>query len=164
MTLTEVNTLPETAFIATLGSIYEDSSWVAKTIYTNRPFSSLEQLHNTMQHTVQISSNSQQLELIRKHPDLGTKLGMSQHSVTEQSSLGLNNLSPELFAEFSGLNQSYKTKFGFPFIIAVRDHNLKQILSEFKRRYNLEPEAEQQEAIRQISRIAWHRLNALLET
>ena len=119
MTLDQLNQIPETEFISSLAAIFEHSPWVAENVVTERPFSSLENLHTAMVNAVKTAPLETQLDLIRAHPDLGAKLKMSQQSVSEQAGLGLDRLSPTEFEHFSSLNNAYREKFGFPFIVAV---------------------------------------------
>ena len=61
------------------------------------------------------------------------------------------------------MNTAYTAKFGFPFIIAVRDHTKADIVAAFRRRLDNEAEDEFAEACRQVERIAYHRLKAILQ-
>jgi 2-oxo-4-hydroxy-4-carboxy-5-ureidoimidazoline decarboxylase len=162
MRLDQLNNMPHLEFITTLKDIFEHSPWVATSVVTQRPFQTLEALFDAMVRKVQEAPLERQLELIRAHPDLGAKLKMSDSSVSEQSGAGLDRLPPELFERFSSLNATYRKRFNFPFIIAVRDHTIDGILEHFGRRINLEPDQEREEALTQIARIAWFRLNDLI--
>ena len=53
-------------------------------------------------------------------------------------------------------------RFGFPFIIAVRDHDKPGILAAFRRRIGQDRETEFAEACRQVERIAALRLKEKL--
>ena len=68
---------------------------------------------------------------------------------------------PEEFAEFQKLNQEYKEKFGFPFIVAVKGLTRPQILQAFRERVHNPLEVEFQTALEQIHKIAGFRLEAL---
>ena len=57
-------------------------------------------------------------------------------------------------ARFTQLNTDYVAKHGFPFIIAVRDHNKQGILNAFERRINNDGATEFAEACKQVERIA----------
>ncbi len=149
-------------FVNTLGAIFEHSPWVAATVSTARPFPSLDALHAAMVQVVEDAEPEAQLTLIRAHPDLGARLRMSQESVAEQSSLGLDRLSPALFERFSQLNTAYRQRFGFPFIIAVRNHSLDGILAHFEARLSNTADQERQTALREIAQIARFRLEDLL--
>jgi len=48
MTLQELNRLDQDAFVEALGDVFEHSPWVAREAWKQRPFSSLEQLHQAM--------------------------------------------------------------------------------------------------------------------
>ena len=78
---------------------------------------------------------------------------------------------PEMAVAFLGvasgavaapLNTAYRARFGFPFVICVRLHSRDQILAAMRRRLEAAPDAETEEAIRQIHDIARLRLDDLL--
>ena len=58
------------------------------------------------------------------------------------------------------LNDAYK-KFGFPFILAVKGKSKIEILNNFRKRINSEPQIEFEEAVRQVKKIANLRLHDL---
>jgi 2-oxo-4-hydroxy-4-carboxy-5-ureidoimidazoline decarboxylase len=163
LSLENLNTMSTEDFANTLGTIFEHSPWVAHTVSSARPFPSLDALHTAMVQVVQNAEPEAQLTLIRAHPDLGTRLRMSQESVSEQSGLGLDRLSPELFERFTHLNTAYRQRFGFPFIIAVRNHSLNSILAHFEARLNNTIDQERQTALREIAQIARFRLGDLIQ-
>jgi 2-oxo-4-hydroxy-4-carboxy-5-ureidoimidazoline decarboxylase len=162
MTLDQLNQISNTEFIASLGAIFEHSPWVAENIVTERPFASLGTLHAAMVNAVKNATLETQLMLIRAHPDLGAKLRMSQQSVSEQAGLGLDRLSPNEFERFSSLNTAYREKFGFPFIIAVRNHTKASILENFVIRLEHTAQLEIKTALEQIATIAKFRLQDLI--
>jgi len=86
---------------------------------------------------------------------------MAEASVQEQQGAGLDQCSPEELAAFRRLNAAYLARFGFPFIIAVKDLSRAEILTAFAARLENEPEAEFATAMAQIHRIAGFRLAAL---
>ena len=65
-------------------------------------------------------------------------------------------------AAFTDLNARYTEKFGFPFIIAVKDNDKPSILAAFHRRIENDRATEFAEACRQVERIAAHRLRDML--
>ena len=77
----------------------------------------------------------EQLALLRAHPDLAIRAARAdaERGLTrnEQSSAGLDRLTDEEYARFGRLNAQYREKFGFPFIIAVRQHDKTLILAAF---------------------------------
>jgi 2-oxo-4-hydroxy-4-carboxy-5-ureidoimidazoline decarboxylase len=166
MNLATLNTLPKPAFTQTLGAIFEHSSWVAEGAYTAAPFASIDALRTAMVNVVDQAPTEQQLALIRAHPDLAGKAALAgeltAESTSEQKGAGLDTLTSEEFAKFHRLNDAYKAKFDFPFILAVRGHDKHSILAAFETRLLNDAESERAEALRQIARIAGFRLADLI--
>ncbi len=157
-------------FMATFGGIYEDSPWVAETVWPKAEAGELDDvdaMHAAMQVAVGAAGAERQLGLIRAHPDLAGKAAvagnLTEASTKEQKGAGLDRLSDEQFTQFSRLNMQYGRKFGFPFIIAVKGHNAQSILKEFVRRLKHDVEEERTEALSQIHKIAGFRLDALIK-
>ncbi|CAC5340049.1 MULTISPECIES: 2-oxo-4-hydroxy-4-carboxy-5-ureidoimidazoline decarboxylase [Planktothrix] len=156
--LSQVNQMTKAEFIAVLGTIFEASPWVAEQAELKRPFETIEILYKTMVAIVKNSNSQQQLALIRTHPDLGSKAKMAESSVKEQAGVGLDRLTSAEYQYFHQLNQTYKDKFGFPFIIAVKNHTKTSILAAFEQRLNHSIEAEKITALEEIYKIAQFRL------
>ncbi|CAD5940341.1 2-oxo-4-hydroxy-4-carboxy-5-ureidoimidazoline decarboxylase [Planktothrix agardhii] len=156
--LSQVNQMTQTEFIAALGGIFEDSPWVAKQAELKRPFETIEILYQTMVAVVKNSNSQQQLALICAHPDLGSKAKMAESSVKEQAGVGLDRLTSAEYKHFHQLNQTYKNKFEFPFIIAVKNHTKTSILAAFEQRLNHSKEQEKITALEEIYKIAKFRL------
>lgn len=159
VSLTELNQMSQSEFVEALGAIFENTPAIAEAAWSARPFASIAELHQSMVAVVQQMSGDQQLALIRAHPDLGSRAKMAEASVQEQSGAGLDRLSAEEFHQLQALNQAYKDKFGFPFIIAVKNHTKTSILAAFEARLHHSIEAEQQEALNQIFQITRLRLD-----
>lgn len=166
MDLQTLNQLDQKAFTKTLGEIFEHSPWIPHATWTTRPFASIEELHRALCNRLEDADHTQKLDLIRAHPDLAGKLAVSgeltDFSTAEQQSARLDKLTPKQFEKISKLNQSYKTQFQFPFIICVKDHTQSSIFQHFEERINNDSATELQAALKQICRIAWHRLNDLI--
>ncbi len=166
MNLATLNTLPKPAFTQTLGAIFEHSPWVAEGAFVAAPFETVESLRTAMVQVVALASIDQQLTLIRAHPDLAGKAALAgeltAESTSEQKGAGLDTLKPDEFANFHRLNDAYKAKFDFPFILAVRGHDKHSILAAFETRLLNGAESEKSEALRQIARIAGFRLADLI--
>lgn len=156
--LSQVNQMTQAEFIAALGSIFEASPWIAKQAELKRPFETIEILYQTMVAIVKNSNSQQQLALIRAHPDLGSKTKMAESSVKEQAGVGLDRLTSAEYQHFHQLNQTYKNKFGFPFIIAVKNQTKTSILAAFEQRLNHSIEQEKITALEEIYKIAQFRL------
>lgn len=166
MNISDINELSKSAFVQTLGAIFEHSPWVAEGAYGAKPFADIEALRTAMVEVVDGASLEQQLALIRAHPDLAGKAALAgeltAESTSEQKGAGLDRLTAEEFAKFHRLNDSYKARFNFPFILAVRGHDKHSILAAFETRLLNDAESERAEALRQIARIAGFRLADLL--
>lgn len=164
MTLDELNALDRDQFVERVGWVFEHSPWTAARAWERRPFHTIGTLHRALEATVRSASAEEQLELLRAHPDLGTRAKMSTSSTGEQAGAGLDRLSPHLFARLQGLNAAYREKFGFPFLFAVKGSTVAEILKALEARLGESLEGERAEALRQASRIARFRLDELLES
>jgi len=166
MTLDELNACDRAAFTAALGAIFEHSPWIPERSFAARPFASVDALHAALCATLAAASSTEQLALIRAHPELAGKAAirgeLTEASTREQSGAGLDRCTPEEYARLHALNAEYGARFGFPFILAVRGYDRAGILAEWERRLGNATEAEHVEALRQIERIARFRLNDLL--
>ena len=166
--LPELNELPTDEFVDELKDIFEHSPWVAERVVSNRPFGSVRSLHSAMVGAVGAASKRKQLELICAHPDLAGKAALAgeltQSSTSEQAGAGLDSLDDGEFKEFHRLNSAYKSKFSFPFILAVKGHDKLSILESFRTRLKNEVDEEHTEALQQIGDIARFRLEAMLNS
>ena len=158
LSIAEVNALDRGVFIARFGSIYEQSPWVAEIAWASRPFADRAALEQAMQDAVRRAGRERQLQLLQAHPRLGTRLALSGHSQTEQAGAGLNALSAVERSELEVLNDAYERRFGFPFIFAVRAASLRAILESCRSRIRADADAEFDEGLRQVFRIAAFRL------
>jgi 2-oxo-4-hydroxy-4-carboxy-5-ureidoimidazoline decarboxylase len=162
VSLSELNKISREAFVATLGTIFEESPWVADGAWQGRPFASRRALHAAMAGVVDRAGEARQVALIKAHPDLAGRLaragGLSAASTREQKGVGLDRLSDAEFDRFHRLNDAYRARFGFPFVICVRDHTRESILAAFEARLGNDAADERAEALRNITRIAELRL------
>jgi 2-oxo-4-hydroxy-4-carboxy-5-ureidoimidazoline decarboxylase len=162
-----INAMDRAAFVVKFGGIFEKSPWVAEEAWERRPFASLDEMHAAMVAVAKTAPATGQLALLQAHPDLAGKEAqagtMTASSVAEQASAGLNTLSPPEFAELSNLNATYKAKFGFPFIIAVRMYTKEGIFFEFKRRLQNDTQTEFANDLQNVYIITRLRLNKLLD-
>ena len=161
-TITELNQISQEAFVEALGAVFEHTPAISHQTWNKRPFADVTQLHQSMVDVVKAMTRDQQLTLIRAHPDLGSKAKMAEASVKEQAAVGLERLNPEEYERFQTLNQGYKHKFGFPFIIAVKHHTKASILEAFSLRLENSVDAEMEQALTEIAEIARFRLLDLL--
>jgi len=163
ITLETLNAADAAQFTAALGDIFEHAPWVAEAAHGSRPFSTLAALYAAMTQAVSAAAPERQLALIRAHPDLAGKAAragtMAPASVAEQASAGLDRLSEQDFARFHQLNDAYRKRFGFPFIVCVRRHGKDSILRQFERRLQHDQATESDAALAEVFRIAALRLD-----
>jgi N-carbamoyl-L-amino-acid hydrolase len=168
LTLAQLNAAPLGEAAALLDGLYEHSPWIVQAALAQRPFASLAALKHACAQVVTQATRDQQLALIRAHPELAGKAMVSQsltaESTGEQSRAGLTNCTPAEFETLQKLNADYNTKFGFPFILAVRGPrgtglSRAQIIETFTRRLAHPVAFELAECLRNIHRIAEIRLN-----
>lgn len=162
--LNQLNQMNQEAFVEALGTVFEQTPAIAQLAWNSRPFADVADLHQKMIRVVNGLSLDDQLTLICAHPDLGSRVKMAEASVQEQSGVGLDRLSPEEYQRFHQLNQTYRETFGFPFIIAVRNHTKASILEAFEHRLQNDLAVECQQALTEINRIAWFRLQDLIKS
>jgi N-carbamoyl-L-amino-acid hydrolase len=168
LTLDRLNAANATEAAALLDGLYEHSPWIAQKALAGRPFVSLAQLKRAFVEVLASAGRDAQLALIRAHPELAGKAMVSgtltAESTDEQSRSGLTHCSPAEFKRVQELNAAYNTKFGWPFILAVRGPRglgltRTQIIDTFARRLANHPDFELAECLRNIHRIAEMRLN-----
>jgi OHCU decarboxylase len=157
--------LSRTLFAQKFGDVYEHTPEIAARAYDaglSAEANTAEGLHRALSKAMNGLSREEKTALIKAHPDLAGRLAraklLTADSTKEQGSAGLDRLTAEELAEFTRLNDAYRAKFGFPFIIAVKGLHKATILDAFRKRVANAPEAEFDEALKQIDRIALLRL------
>jgi len=161
--INKINKLSQSEFIKVFANIFENTEWIAKELYNKKPFNNFEELSSKMLNIFENASKEEQLKVLNSHPDLANKTKISSltsNSLKEQTSAGLDQCTEEEFNEFQKLNYTYK-KFGFPFILAVKEKTKIEILNNFKKRISSNPEKEFNEAVNQVKQIAILRLKDL---
>jgi 2-oxo-4-hydroxy-4-carboxy-5-ureidoimidazoline decarboxylase len=161
-TLEELNAKDAAGFEQALGGIYEESPWVARAVSGKGPFKSVRALAEAMATIVNDADEETKLRLLRAHPDLAGRAALAgkvtAESSEEQSRAGLAHCTPEELEKFTALNNAYVKKFGFPFILAVRNATKRAILGAFERRLGNDSAAERTECLTQVHKIANMRL------
>lgn len=157
--------MSQARFTERYGAIYEHSPWIAERAWAlelGPAHDCAEGVASVLARIFRTASEAERLGVLTAHPDLAGKLAQARRltteSTAEQASAGLDALSDPERATFEALNAEYVGKFGFPFIIAVKDNTKATILDAFRRRIGQDRATEFAEACRQVERIAWHRL------
>lgn len=152
-------------FVCCFGTVYEHTPWIAAGAWRagiNTGHDTVDGLATALAGTLEQADHDQKLALIRAHPDLAGRAAvggqLTEASNTEQASAGLDQCTPEEFQRFQNNNEAYKTKFGFPFVMAVKGGDRHTILAAFEERLHNDPETEFQRALQEIHRIAALRL------
>jgi 2-oxo-4-hydroxy-4-carboxy-5-ureidoimidazoline decarboxylase len=165
-TLDELNRMPADAFVAALGGIFEHSPWVAQAAARQRPFDGIDALHRAMVAAVEAAGAERQLALINAHPELAGKAAvrgeLTAESTREQSGAGLDQCTQQEFDTLQRLNRTYRERFGFPFILAVRGYDRRAIIANFEARVHNSRADELRTSLEQIYRIARFRLDELI--
>ena len=157
------------SFVADYGSVFEHSPWIAERAWEGELGPANDTaigLHFALRTQFRMATPEERLAVLRAHPDLAGKLAaarrLTEASSAEQASAGLDALTDAERQRFTELNTAYVEKFGFPFIIAVRDHTRASILEAFERRIANTADEEFATACAQVERIALLRLKAML--
>lgn len=149
-----------------LSGIYEHSAWVAESLILEpdglKSLATVTELAAAMKAVVDNSSQEQKMTLLRAHPDLCEKVSklkeLTKDSQDEQSKAGLQSMEGEELAKFTSMNSSYRDKFKFPFILAVRNATKYTVMSALEGRLPNTVEKEVATALEQVHKIAWMRL------
>lgn len=161
--------MAEEAFVTRFGDIFEHSPWIARRAWEGELSPANDTavgLAAALTFQFRLASEEQRLGVLVAHPDLAGKLAQAKRltasSTEEQASAGLDALTDEERTRFTELNTDYVKKFGFPFIIAVRDNTKASILAAFEKRIANDRDTEFATACKQVERIGLLRLKALL--
>src|ERR1700756_5068035 len=164
--LSALNACSKDHFVAALANIFEHSPWIAERAANARPFGGVNALFDAMKTAVDRASADLRLALIKGHPDLANKTqraaGLTAESTAEQNSVGLDRLSDAEYEAFERVNNAYRAKFGFPYIVCVRRQTRDSILRDFEHRLPNDAKTETQRSIEEIFRIAALRLDQLV--
>src|SRR5262249_55822646 len=114
-------------FVETFGDLFEHTPQIAERTHAKgltARHGTVAGLHTALVATMRAMSAEEQFALISAHPDLAGRLArarlLTADSATEQGSAGLDALTEDELARFTALNDAYRAKFGFPFIMAVK--------------------------------------------
>ena len=168
LTIDQINAAPHADALKLLDGLYEHSPWIVDKALAARPFKSLPHLKAALTQVVNAATRTEELALLRAHPELAGKAmqsaSLTAESNNEQSIVGLTQCTPEELKTISQLNRAYSDKFGFPFMLAVRGTRgtgltKKQIIDTFNRRLLSHPSFELREALRNVARVVELRIN-----
>jgi OHCU decarboxylase len=157
--------MPRSLFVERFGDIFEHAPQIAESAHCEG-FAEIHDtasgLHRALVSIMRRMSKQEQLKLIKAHPDLAGRLAIAKQltadSALEQGGAGLDRLTADELERFTSLNDAYKERFGFPFIMAVKGRSKDEVLKAFETRLGNDGEAEFATALDEIERIALLRL------
>ena len=158
-----INNLSKDEFCNIFGNVFEKTVWISEKIYEFKPFLSFDSLHKSFLDIYDQCNNEEYLEIFNSHPQLAIEKTVTKNSLNEQNQAKLYSCTKKELEEFTKLNQEYKKRFKFPFIITVSGLNKIEILDNFRRRINRNFIEEFEEAKIQVKKIGIIRLNQILD-
>jgi 2-oxo-4-hydroxy-4-carboxy-5-ureidoimidazoline decarboxylase len=167
LTLEQLNQASEAAFCAALAEIWEHAPWVAQRVVGQRPFASIDALHRAMVDVVAALDEDRRVAFYASHPELAgadARSGrMTDASTEEQGTLALERLDASEALRWDALNQAYRARFGFPFILCIRRHSRVSALAAFEQRLGHDRPTELAQALAEIAAITRLRLDRLVQ-
>lgn len=161
----------EKFIVETIGGVYEHSPWIVEKFLAESSYSTIttvSELASSLQKVVDDASVDQKIALLKAHPDLCEKVEkakeLTDDSQEEQGRSGLQSLTDDELASFTKNNEAYKSRFDFPFILAVRNATKYTVLGALANRVKNTRQAEIVTALQQVHKIAWMRLLSKLDT
>ena len=119
--------MPRGLFVEAFGDVYEHSPHIAEAAHRaglTADFNTAAGLHAALSTAMHALPAAARLALITAHPDLAGKLAQAKaltaDSAQEQAAAGLDTLTAEERLLFAALNDAYRARFDFPFIMAVK--------------------------------------------
>jgi OHCU decarboxylase len=155
----------EEAFVARYGGVFERSPWIARAVWPQAPFATVEALHEAMVAVVRAAPRDDRLALIRSHPELAGREAvageLTDASTREQASAGLDRLTASELERWRSLNREYRERFDFPLVVCVREHTTDSILAWAQERLRNDVDEEVEIALEEIAKIARLRLEEI---
>lgn len=164
----DVNHLSAAEFNDLFKNVVELWPQAADAVVSQRPF---EHLHNLIFAFVDYLENltvDDKIAVLKSHPDLAGKLlaedKLSEESAAEQAFAGLNRLTTDQQSDLIKLNTEYANKFGFPFVICVRQTNkIERILAGIRERLPNNRNDEIINGIDQVKNICQIRIESIVQ-
>lgn len=168
LSIDDVNKLTSIEFVSIFKNVVELWPKAAEAVFQKHPFANHGELIAQFSDYLQNLSASNKVAILQSHPDLAGKLldenKLSNESADEQLSAGLNQLTVEQSLEMLELNTKYKQKFGFPFVICVRQNNkIESILDGFRNRLPNDRDQEIINGIEEVKKICQLRIEDIVK-
>lgn len=168
LSLEAVNSLAPAEFLRIFHNVVELWPAAAAHVSTKIPFGSITELATHFSHYLENIDNSSKILILQSHPDLAGRLlntnSLSVESANEQAAAGLDQLQPQQRLLLSDLNKQYRDKFGFPFVICVRQTNkIQKILEGIGARLPNDKQTEIVLGINEVKKICDIRIGDIVE-
>ena len=168
VSLHQLNKLDNVKYSSALAGVYEHSPWIIQKTFNDRPFNTVEELHDACVSSINGASHETQLSLIRAHPDLAAKLeqipNLTKFSQKEQFKAGFSSLPLVIIEQIRNELVRYRQIFGHPFILCLAENSAIDVLPILKERIKSDSNTERTACLFQISRIGWHRLCSIIDS
>ncbi|CAK6972845.1 -oxo-4-hydroxy-4-carboxy-5-ureidoimidazoline decarboxylase [Scomber scombrus] len=166
MEIATVNSLPYEDFVNIFGNVVEKCPIITAAVWSRRPFVNMGALEAAISEFIDALPESGKEGILRCHPDLA---GRDLHSGTltresqeEQARAGMDGLDSTEASHMARLNDEYKVRFGFPFVICARMNNKATILQQLSERLRNERALERALGIEEVKKICRLRLQGLV--
>lgn len=161
-----LNSLSYEEFVNIFGNVVEKCPLIAAAVWSKRPFPNLSALEAALHEFIDALPDSGKEGILRCHPDLaGRDLQcgtLTPESREEQARAGLDALSSAEASQLAQLNQDYKKRFEFPFVICAKMNDKATILRELSERIEKDRAEESARGIEEVKKICHLRLQALM--
>ncbi|XP_035856580.1 2-oxo-4-hydroxy-4-carboxy-5-ureidoimidazoline decarboxylase [Sander lucioperca] len=166
MDIATVNALPYEDFVNILGNVVEKCPIITAAVWSRRPFVNLTALETAISEFIDALPESGKEGILRCHPDLaGRDLQsgtLTRESREEQAGSGMDALNSAEASRMARLNEEYKERFGFPFVICARMNDKANILRQLSERCPNERAVERARGIEEVKKICRLRLQDLV--
>nr|XP_040023558.1 2-oxo-4-hydroxy-4-carboxy-5-ureidoimidazoline decarboxylase [Gasterosteus aculeatus aculeatus] len=166
MDMATVNALPYEDFVNLLGNVVEKCPIITAAVWSGRPFLNFAALEAAISEFIDALPESGKEGVLRCHPDLaGRDLRggtLTRESREEQTGAGMDALTSAEASRVTRLNEEYKERFGFPFIICARLSDKATVLRQLSERRRNERAVERARAVEEVKKICRLRLQALV--
>lgn len=167
LTLEEVNAMDFACFTEKFCSVVEHTPLAAATVWSCRPFHSVSALDKAITMFLDSLGLDVKAGVLRCYPDLAGRVtqqgALTNESLNEHKSAGLLDLTEYEMKELAALNNSYKLKFNFPFVICARENKKVAIFAGIRTRLGNDVQTETEIGIGEVSKIAGHRLKDIVD-
>lgn len=166
--LNSLNKISASEFQHIFSNVIECRPQAAAAVSSLRPFRDGRQLVQEFQNYLSNIDDATKERILQLYPDLAGKLAcekkLTTESTEEHASAGLDLLSTEQHLKLTEMNEKYKRKFGFPFVICVRETNkIEAILREIKVRVQNGGKEELNTGIEEVKKICRLRIGQILD-